>query len=147
MKRRASVLTVLVALLYCWSANSQTPTQTPKKSRDPGITLVPQIDRAEVRVLRVEIEGNAVRSIHTHDDVKFVVFLPLTGRLGLTIGSAKPVEAGPGQAFFIEKSMPHGFRNLGSSPAMVMEVFVKDGAAVTAKDVSSFALAFAQTKF
>jgi len=37
----------------------------------------------------------------------------------------------PGQAYFMEKSTPHGFRNIGSSPAIVMEVFVKDGAATT----------------
>jgi quercetin dioxygenase-like cupin family protein len=56
------------------------------------------------------------------------LFIPVSGQLELTIGSAKPVDAVPGQAYFMDKGTPHGFRNVGSSPAMVMEVFVKDGA-------------------
>jgi quercetin dioxygenase-like cupin family protein len=86
------------------------------------------MDRAEVRVTRVELAPFAVRSVHTHDDVRFHLFIPITGKIELTIGSAKPVEAPPGQAYFIERGTPHGFRNLGSEPAAVMEVFVKDDA-------------------
>jgi quercetin dioxygenase-like cupin family protein len=56
------------------------------------------------------------------------LFIPVSGKLELTIGSAQPVDAVPGQSYFMEKGTPHGFRNVGSSPAMVMEVFVKDGA-------------------
>jgi quercetin dioxygenase-like cupin family protein len=99
---------------------------------NPGVTPVRQIDRAEVRVTRVELQPGAVRSVHRHDDVRFHLFIPITGKIELTIGSAKPVEAVPGQAYFMERGTPHGFRNVGSSPAAVMEVFVKDDAA-TAK--------------
>ena len=42
----------------------------------------------------------------------------------LTIADAKPVQAAPGQAFFMKKGTPHGFRNTGSTTAAVMEVFV-----------------------
>jgi hypothetical protein len=35
--------------------------------------------------------------------------------------------AASGQAFFIEKGTPHGFRNVGDTPAAVLEIFVKDG--------------------
>jgi mannose-6-phosphate isomerase-like protein (cupin superfamily) len=65
---------------------------------------------------------------------RFHLFIPVTGKLELTIGSSKPVEATPGQAYFMEKGTPHGFRNTGSSPAMVMEVFVKDGAATAQQE-------------
>jgi len=101
-------------------------------SPNPGVTPVRQMDRAEVRVTRVELQPGAVRSVHQHDDVRFHLFIPITGKIELTIGSAKPVEAVPGQAYFMERGTPHGFRNVGSSPAAVMEVFVKDDAA-TAK--------------
>jgi hypothetical protein len=37
------------------------------------------------------------------------------------------VDAPIGQAFYIKGGTPHGFRNLGSTPAMAMEIFVKDG--------------------
>jgi quercetin dioxygenase-like cupin family protein len=74
--------------------------------------------------------------VHTHDDVRFHLFIPVTGKIELTIGSAKPVETTPGQAYFLEKGTPHGFKNLGSSPAMVMEVFVKDSAATGQQEPS-----------
>lgn len=121
MKRRASLSTALVALLYALTANSQT------KGPDAGVTPVRQIDRSEVRVTRVELQAGAVRSVHAHNDVKYHLFLPVSGKIELTIGSAKPVDAAPGQAYFMERGTPHGFRNAGSSPGMVMEVFVKDG--------------------
>ena len=75
-----------------------------------------------------------IRAVHQHDDVKFHLFIPLTGKLQLTIGSDKPVEAPVGQAFYIKGGTPHGFRNLGSTPAMVMEIFVKDGASTASLD-------------
>jgi quercetin dioxygenase-like cupin family protein len=123
--RIRTAVPVLVLTLFCGlHASAQT-----RPSPDPGVTPVRQIDRAEVRVTRVELQPGAVRSVHTHDDVRFHLFIPVSGRLELTIGSAKPVEATPGQAYFMERGTPHGFRNAGSSPAMVMEVFVKDGGA------------------
>jgi quercetin dioxygenase-like cupin family protein len=127
--RIPSVLRALFFTLLCTlAAGAQTA------GPNPGVTPLRQIDRAEVRVTRVELQAGAVRSVHTHDDVRFHLFIPITGKIELTIGSAKPVEATPGQAYFMEKGTPHGFRNLGSSPASVMEVFVKDNAA-TARQV------------
>jgi hypothetical protein len=34
----------------------------------------------------------------------------------------------------MEKGTQRGFRNIGTTPAMVMEVFVKEGAATTKQD-------------
>jgi mannose-6-phosphate isomerase-like protein (cupin superfamily) len=73
----------------------------------------------------------ATRAVHQHDDVKFHLFIPLTGKLQLTIGSDKPVDAPVGQAFYIKGGTPHGFRNLGSTPATVMEIFVMNGSAAS----------------
>jgi quercetin dioxygenase-like cupin family protein len=105
------------------------PARAQNAGPNPGVTPIRQIDRAEVRVTRVELQPGAVRSVHTHDDVRFHLFIPISGKIELTMGSAKPVEATPGQAYFMEKGTPHGFRNLGTSPAAVMEVFVKDSPA------------------
>ena len=128
---RTIIFTVTLAALYALQTRAQAP--APTKGPDPGIHPVRQIDRPDVRVLRVEIQPYAVRSVHTHDDVKFHLFIPVSGNLEITIGSAKPVEATPGQAFLMEKGTPHGFRNTGSTPAMAMEVFVKDNAATAQK--------------
>ena len=120
-------LTLFVAVHTAAQAPGQAPGQAPAaaNSPNPGINPVRQMDRDEVRVTRVELAPRAVRSVHTHDDVRFHLFIPVSGKIELTIGSAKPVEAVPGQAYFMQKGTPHGFRNLGDSPAMVMEVFVK----------------------
>jgi quercetin dioxygenase-like cupin family protein len=123
------ILPGLALTLFCvLQASAQT-----RPGPDPGVTPIRQIDRAEVRVTRVELQPGAVRSVHQHDDVRFHLFIPVSGKLELTIGSAKPVEATPGQAFFMEKGTPHGFKNVGSSPAAVMEVFVKESSTAAAQ--------------
>jgi quercetin dioxygenase-like cupin family protein len=124
---RIRTMTLALTLLCAVHANAQTPGAA--NTADPGVNPVRQIDRAEVRVTRVELQPGAVRSMHAHTDVRFHLFIPVTGKIELAIGSATPVEALPGQAYFMEKGTVHGFRNIGSSPAMVMEVFVKEGAA------------------
>lgn len=122
MRIPAAVL-LFSTLLFGFSAAAQAP------GPNPGVKPIRQIDRAEVRVTRVELAPGAVRSVHQHDDVRFHLFIPITGKIELTMGSATPVKAMPGTAYFMERSTPHGFRNLGNSPAMVMEVFVKDSTA------------------
>ena len=76
---------------------------------------------------RVEIQPGAVRTVHTREDVRSHLWAPVSGNLEITIGSSKPVAAPAGQAFFIEKGTPHGFRSVGDTPAAVLEIFVKDG--------------------
>jgi quercetin dioxygenase-like cupin family protein len=123
MRIPAALAALFLAAVCALAANAQNP------GPNPGVTPIRQIDRAEVRVTRVELQPGAVHSVHQHDDVRFHLFIPISGKIELTIGSAKPVEAIPGQAYFMERGTPHGFRNVGSSPAAVMEVFVKDDAA------------------
>jgi quercetin dioxygenase-like cupin family protein len=123
--RISTILPALLLTLLC-----AFPTGAQTAGPNPGVTPVRQIDRAEVRVTRIELQPGAVRNVHQHDDVRFHLFIPITGKIELTIGSAKPVEATPGQAYFLQRGTPHGFRNMGSSPAAVMEVFVKDDAAI-----------------
>ena len=131
---------VSVALLCVVQVSAQAPAAT---NANQGVDPVRLMDRPEVRVSRVEIAPGAVRTVHTHDDVRFHLWIPISGKLEITIGSAKPVEAESGQAFFMQKGTPHGFRNIGSAPATVMEIFVKDGSAaeVNVQDVILAALA------
>jgi quercetin dioxygenase-like cupin family protein len=129
---------VSVALLYVVQVSAQAPTAN---SANQGVNPVRLMDRPEVRVSRVEVAPGAVRSVHTHDDVRFHLWIPISGKLEITIGSAKPVEAASGQAFFMEKGTPHGFRNIGSTPATVMEIFVKDGASTADANLRDSVLA------
>ena len=113
----------LLVLLCGVCASAQTAARG-----NAGVNPVRLMDRPEVRVSRVEIQPGAVRAVHTHDDVRFHLWIPISGKLEITIGSAAPVEAASGQAFFLQKGTPHGFRNVGTTMAVVIEVFVKEGA-------------------
>src|SRR5438445_10589380 len=130
MWRYASGLAV-IAGLYCLPMTAQAPEG---KKADQGYTPVRLWERPDVRATRVEIKPMAIRAVHQHDDVKFHLFIPLMGTLQLTIGSDKPMDAPIGQAFYIKGGTPHGFRNLGSTPAAAMEIFVKDGASTASLD-------------
>jgi quercetin dioxygenase-like cupin family protein len=148
MRRYAFSLTAAVAALSCFSLLAQAPaaSSAPARARDPGINPVVLLDRPEVRILRVEIQPGAVRTIHQHDDVRYHLFLPITSGLELTIGSAKPVSAPAGQAFFMEKGTPHGFHNTSASVGMVYEVFVRaDAPTASRSDALALALALAGT--
>lgn len=135
MNRILSAALALFALAMLANAQEKRP------SPDPGVTPVRMMDRAEVRVTRVEIEGGAVRSTHTHDDVAFHLFIPVSGKFELTIASKKPVIVNPGEVVYIEKSTPHGFRNLASTKGIIMEVFVKPEGTKAAGGHESFDLA------
>ncbi len=86
MRIRTMIPALTLTLFCALQASAQTPGAA--NGPNPGVTPVRQIDRAEVRVTRVELQAGAVRSVHTHDDVRFHLFIPVTGKLELTIGSA-----------------------------------------------------------
>jgi mannose-6-phosphate isomerase-like protein (cupin superfamily) len=138
MWRYASGMAVIAGLL-CLPALAQTPAKGKDADKDvaraaQGYTPVRLWERPDVRATRVELKPMAIRAVHQHDDVKFHLFIPLAGTLQLTVGSDKPVDAPVGQAFYIKGGTPHGFRNLGSTPGAVMEIFVKDGASTASLD-------------
>ena len=97
----------------------------PQAPPDPGVNPVRLLDRDEIRVTRVELAAGAVRSAHAHDDVEYHVWAPVAGTLEITIEKGKPTAAKSGQAFFMKKGTQHWFRNTGTTPAAVMEIFVK----------------------
>jgi len=138
MWRYASGMAVIAGLL-CLPASAQTPTNSKDADKEAaraaqGYAPVRLWERPDVRATRVELKPMAIRAVHQHDDVKFHLFIPLMGKLQLTIGSDKPVNAPVGQAFYIKGGTPHGFRNLGSTPATVMEIFVTNGASAASLD-------------
>ena len=138
---RLNPLPALAAIVFLSAATASGQTPAPADSPDPGVKPVRLMDRAEIRVSRVEIQPGAVRSVHAHDDVKYHVWVALAGKLEITIGSDKPVAAAEGQAFFMRKGTRHGFRNVGNTPGVAMEIFVKGDAAAGDLDVIGAALA------
>ena len=144
MNNKVSSVIAVIAGLLCLPALAQTPAKS--TDADKGYTPVRLWERPDVRATRVEIKPMTTRAVHQHDDVKFHLFIPLTGTLQLTVGSEKPVDAPVGQAFYIKRGTPHGFRNLGSTPASAMEIFVKDGAPTASLDALGGLVAALQTR-
>ena len=122
MKRLIVAGTCVMALLTCRPAFAQAP--TPGEA-DPGVRPIRMIDRAEVRVSRVEIQAGATRRVHAHDDVVYHLWVPIEGTLEIMIGSEAPVAAKSGQAFFLKRGTQHGFKNIGTTPGAALEIFVK----------------------
>jgi quercetin dioxygenase-like cupin family protein len=106
------------------TSRDQSATQLPAEA-DPGVRPFRLMDRDEIRVTRVELQPGAIRRVHVHDDVEYHVWTPMVGTLEITIGNDAPKAAAPGQAFFMKRGTPHGFRNTGTTPAAVLEIFVK----------------------
>jgi quercetin dioxygenase-like cupin family protein len=143
---RASIAAagIALALFVAQPAAAQTPAAG---EADPGVRPTRLIDRDEVRVSRVEIQPGAVRRVHVHDDVEYHLWIPVEGTLQITIGSDAPVAAASGQAFFMKRGTPHGFKNVGGTPAVVFEIFVKRTTVAGGPDpfeVRALALAFAK---
>jgi quercetin dioxygenase-like cupin family protein len=119
------ILRTVIAAIICGAcAFAQIPVATP--TQDAGVNRAVLLDKPEVRVLRVEIDPGATRSMHTHEDVRSHLFLPIAGSIELTMGSAKPVPALVGQSYYMQKGTPHSFKNTGATKAIVYEVFVRD---------------------
>jgi quercetin dioxygenase-like cupin family protein len=95
-------------------------------SRSGRETDSPHGPGGDTRFARGDSAGRAVRAVHAHNDVEYHLWIPLEGRLEITIESEPPTIATPGQAFFLQRGTQHGFRNVGTAPAAVMEVFVKE---------------------
>jgi len=125
MRVPRSLLFLHLSLLAPAAAAAQQPVTPLPAEADPGVRPFRLIDRDEIRVSRVELQPGAVRAVHAHDDVEYHVWAPVSGSLELTIGDQAPIAAGPGQAFFMKKGTRHGFRNVGTTPAAVFEIFVK----------------------
>jgi quercetin dioxygenase-like cupin family protein len=135
----------MMLAMACVPGLAQIPGPAAVPTQDAGVARAVLLDKPEVRVLRVEIQAGATRKMHTHDDVRFHLFLPITGSIEFTKGTEKTA-AVPGQVFYMDKGTLHGFHNTGTSVAMAFEVFIRDAAPTAAgnHDTSAaLALAFA----
>jgi hypothetical protein len=63
----------LIAFIVAMGVVGQPTAQTQPAAvgeADPGVRPIRLIDRAEIRVSRVEIQAGATRRVHQHDDVE-----------------------------------------------------------------------------
>ena len=90
-----------------------------------GISNAVMRDQPEVRVLRVVVEPDGVRAMHTHDDVDFHMFTPISGPMELVLGTGGTVTVQPWHPYYMDAGTEHGFRNHGDTAVEIMEIFVR----------------------
>jgi quercetin dioxygenase-like cupin family protein len=131
VRRSFSALLFVVLALWIASAVAQSP-GTGEIKLNPiaatsghGVSNATLLDQPEVRILRVDIEPGGVRNIHTHDDVQFHLFIPVSGTFEAEIEPDKPTQLSAWHPRSIKGGTRHGFKNVGTSTGTVVEVFVK----------------------
>jgi quercetin dioxygenase-like cupin family protein len=90
-----------------------------------GVSNAVLRDQPEVRALRVVVEPNGVRAMHTHDDVDFHLFTPISGPMELVLANGATVTVQPLHPYFMDAGTEHGFRNHGAAAVEIMEIFVR----------------------
>ena len=131
MRRSLSAMLFFVLVLWMASAVAQTPGTDGVKlnpiaaTSGHGVSNAALLDQPEVRILRVDVEPGGVRNVHTHDDVRFHLFIPVKGTFEVETEPDAPVQLAAWQPRSIKGGTRHGFKNVGASTGTIVEVFVK----------------------
>jgi mannose-6-phosphate isomerase-like protein (cupin superfamily) len=115
----------LVAQTTVVVGDRSTPLRPVAAAGNVGISNAVLRDQGDVRALRVVVEPGGTRVMHAHDDVKFHLFVPISGQMTLNLEGAPSVVVPPWQPYYMKVGTRHGFQNTGTSPVEIMEVFVK----------------------
>jgi len=119
----AALLTVLAPA--GWAQAVGGAEQARPVAGDPGISSMVVMDQPEFSVVGVSVKPDATRRMHSHDNVKWIVFTLVTGRLVLTFEGDAPIEVEPGQVLHFKGTAKHTFKNIASVTATIVEVFGK----------------------
>ncbi len=90
-----------------------------------GISNAVLREQPEVRALRVVVDPGGTRIIHTHDDVNFHLFVPISGPMQVNLDGAPSVDVQPWHPYFFDSGTLHGFHNGGDTAVEIMEIFVR----------------------
>ena len=121
-----SALAALLVLLFSAAVGAQAPAQ--RQGRDAADTAAPVtlIENAQTRIVRVNIEPNSTRSMHSHDDMLWHVFVTMDAPIVLTIkGQEQRVELAPWQTHFFKGGTVHSITNPNGRYVQFLEFFAK----------------------
>jgi quercetin dioxygenase-like cupin family protein len=107
------------------TGDRSTPLRPLTSDGNVGISNAVLRDQEEVRAVRVVVEPGGTRAMHTHQDIKFHLFVPITGPMRLDLDGGKSAEVPPWQPYYMTAGTLHGFHNSGSSAVEIMEIFVR----------------------
>jgi mannose-6-phosphate isomerase-like protein (cupin superfamily) len=82
-------------------------------------------DQSDIRVIRVVVEPGGKRAMHAHNDVKFHLFVPVSGAMVVDLEGGQTANVPAWQPYYMKAGTQHGFHNTGSSAVEIMEIFVK----------------------
>jgi quercetin dioxygenase-like cupin family protein len=90
-----------------------------------GISNAVLRDQPEVRSLRVVVEAGGTRAMHAHTDVRFHLFVPISGTMQLDLDGGVTTAVQPWHTYYLAGGTQHGFHNNGAEAVEVMEIFVR----------------------
>jgi hypothetical protein len=133
MSRLFSAAGIFVAVFCGASAVAQTPAASEWKlemrtlaaTSGVGLSNGALIDRPEIRIIRVDLQPGSVRLLHTHDDVRYHLMIPITGGAQANFSPTDSVPLQQWQPVFFQGGSTHGFQNNSTSTLSVMEIFVR----------------------
>jgi quercetin dioxygenase-like cupin family protein len=150
MLNQACTAALALTLLAAPAALAQTANGVRNIAPGPSHTkAITVIDRPEIKIQRVEIEPNATRGMHAHDDVIYHVFLTMDAPLVLSIEGEGDVHLDPWQTHFFKGGTAHAITNGTAEPVRFLEVFVNKPAAgktaaIDPSEAEALARAFAR---
>jgi mannose-6-phosphate isomerase-like protein (cupin superfamily) len=115
----------LVAQTSVVTGDRSTPLRPVAGGGNVGVSNAVLRDQPEVRASRVVVEAGGKRVPHAHNDVKFHLFVPISGSMMLDLDGNQSVEVPAWQPYYLKAGTQHGFHNTGSSAVDIMEIFVK----------------------
>ena len=118
-------LPTLVAQDDVVTGDRSSPLRQLSGAGNAGVSNAVLRDQTEVRVLRVVVAPGGTREMHSHDDVQYHLFIPISAPMQLALGVGESVEVQPWHPYFMTAGTQHGFRDDTSTPVDVMEVFVR----------------------
>ena len=107
------------------TGNRETPLRQVAGEGNIGVSNAVLRDQPEVRALRVVVEPGGTRIMHAHTDVKFHLFIPITGAMQLDLEGTPVATVAPWHPYYMSAGTRHGFRNTGATPVEIMEIFVR----------------------
>ena len=63
--------------------------------------------------------------MHSHDDVDFHFFMPISGPMTLDLEGGESADVEPWHPYFLDAGTLHGFQNANADAVDIVEVFVR----------------------
>ena len=119
------IVPAAVAQIEVVTGDHDTPLAPLAGDANVGVSNATLRNQDEVRVLRVVVEPGGVRAMHSHDDVQFHLFTPISAPMRLDLGTGASTEVRPWHPYFMAAGTQHSFRNESAEPVEIMEIFVR----------------------